>query len=1398
MRHPEKPLNPLDAARAGTSPARFIFLSIFALTIPLLGGCGEALPPQGSPPPVVDRAESFLSDPINSPPEQVPRFVDGIGWLDGVSCEHFPRDVDFRSPHDPWRTGQPEETSLPLGDILTRWPTSLSDRVAPIREFFQRLPSMPRYQSVVGSKRELRLVTGAYPLLSTPEEITLALDPAAKIGFALDQRYFCSESDASSAGCRTRPVSHGGVSYQVLTRTSSRTTDAGPAEVPLLILVAPTIVSDSPILRIDSNLVLVADRLDLESELVTAPYNVNRDPIVALSRAVIQPLVAVVARHVDDLSLNLFNTGAIARMVVTDSVAQGRHEYFTVPSEPIQGGYALDIRGQANNLRINALDLFDFSVEGMSGGRGQADLHPVDIQTTESNSTYTCREVGEWDGGGSTPSTTRTVQTMRRTRRIVQAARVNLTLRAPSRVNSTAPGNAILVCQGGGDCDTNAMRFFGTAPLHLAAPPEVQHLTNAILQGSEMHPAEWLINQLTTQETCRVVERREEDCMRPDPNWDGLGGPRYITERIVVFEEVECTTPAMIEVCGSTSTCGLGTPSDLDDLIRSRLTSFAGIDNSPLRGWVGLIGHAHLFPTDRIALAQSLLSRGYFHEVIIDGLVSDSLRSGAVDNWLWSLDELATPLGPLPTSASIDSSNLLNLDVLRDSGLRQRWLEPLVVFGERARFDGDVPMVNVLGSSHGRVRQPWQIPGYPTLGDLIGQWDDLAEDMRTLNVMIEGRIADTQTLVEIESLANAVQQSSSMQRQIDEASYTINQQFITELTSQRQELERQLGDFEDAIGQIWGCDMANDPQACYSSMEDSMEDVYRECRKQNKSSFLGDLLSFVGAVAGILGPVVQAAGLVLDTIDQISFAHLAALPDGKIKAVTDKIKDTINKVENAVSKMDKMKKFLETFTDVLNAQDCARDTAWGGILMGQMQTMQNTMAMMDSLEAQIRLVHTLSQKFYHDALLARASALAHGRIGEDVARVKDRIQRLREVQQDDIRMGALEVLELCPLGTAAIRQALRDAFVASKALRTSTGDVDIRPLIEVPGDPAVIGTLPPNPDDPRPPLEDVVLHGFHVSLWDLDRIDGRLFRSTSNMAASRSIIELIDQRFDTFQEQHCRVSGSEQAVVFAVQETLRGEALDRLLDEGLTEVTLTLDDLIRAGGAGLPDLWPAESHELGSPTMHPGSYDPAEWAPVSTPVLIGAVFRGIDTSGTPTGFSPLGSGSLQLLAPDLATVLVPSPPGGCPGDGDVISSERSLHENQPSFLEACATSVRMPDNVRFPPTQDLMTPGAAQLVRDWKQRNSTLGSTYCGSSFDARRPGSHEGWPVFGTWEVAADENVGQSRLNQRRGRGSFVPPSPSPRTLNSSLDAIEIFFIAVGEFRSRTMPSVYRGTPAP
>ncbi len=178
---------------------------------------------------------SAAAGPINSDTSLDLKYLPGMGYLDGTTCDIWPRRVDFRAGG---------ARMSPVSDVLARY--SIPSSVRKLQGLSNHLASLGvNDATAVGSKYEL-VVT---PAKVAGETALVALDEATGKGFMIDDSWLCTERTLSvdPLSCMERTTNFGGKSYSVLGRTTKAKqlitgigTNGGIAlPPPTVLLVAP-------------------------------------------------------------------------------------------------------------------------------------------------------------------------------------------------------------------------------------------------------------------------------------------------------------------------------------------------------------------------------------------------------------------------------------------------------------------------------------------------------------------------------------------------------------------------------------------------------------------------------------------------------------------------------------------------------------------------------------------------------------------------------------------------------------------------------------------------------------------------------------------------------------------------------------------------------------------------------------------------------------------------------------------------------------------------------------------------------------------------------------------------------------------------------------------------------
>ncbi len=214
---------------------------------------------------VVSNAAVVASAPSNSPAALDQKFLPGMGYLDGTTCDIWPRALNFRANNA--RMGLTE-------DVLARYRTPST--VATLRSLNSHMAEIGvDMATAVGSKYELVVTEASLP---SSEKALVAVDDSTGKGFMINDGWLCTERALSvdPLSCKEHSVSVNGTTYSVLGRAQksdppspSMLSSSGPA----VVLVAPHIrfapsVANGEIVA-DTLLVAVGQRIYGGSKYVT-------------------------------------------------------------------------------------------------------------------------------------------------------------------------------------------------------------------------------------------------------------------------------------------------------------------------------------------------------------------------------------------------------------------------------------------------------------------------------------------------------------------------------------------------------------------------------------------------------------------------------------------------------------------------------------------------------------------------------------------------------------------------------------------------------------------------------------------------------------------------------------------------------------------------------------------------------------------------------------------------------------------------------------------------------------------------------------------------------------------------------------------------------------------------
>jgi hypothetical protein len=262
----------------------FPLVALGALTL----ACGQSADaPLGDAPVTVPENVGQVSQAVvgettaNSPESTELRFLPGLGYYDGTTCEAWPKTAVFGS-------GGWDQNSK-LTDVIYRYSTGRVDMLGELRQLTQRMgisETPISRATIVGAKRELTLATGTMTLASGLKYSLFAVDMLTKQGFALDNALLCTEDDLKNS-----PLDCGeldaqlsdGTNVKVISRKAPRDADASLAVVVAapLVRIAPS--SPNGLLLGNVHLIIAADKV-----YGGAPYSPGEDVVARADRVTLQ------------------------------------------------------------------------------------------------------------------------------------------------------------------------------------------------------------------------------------------------------------------------------------------------------------------------------------------------------------------------------------------------------------------------------------------------------------------------------------------------------------------------------------------------------------------------------------------------------------------------------------------------------------------------------------------------------------------------------------------------------------------------------------------------------------------------------------------------------------------------------------------------------------------------------------------------------------------------------------------------------------------------------------------------------------------------------------------------------------------------------------------------------
>ena len=944
---------------------------------------------------IAQSTAAATSDDGNSPFELELKAVSSVGFLDGTTCESWPKSVPLQTGGEPL-------------DVL-------SDALPHVDQFFPEIGTVfDRMRQLgiddvhaIGSKH--RLVLQEQELVDGQSTV-VAIDPQTKAAFAIDHRLLCTAEDAAAGQCVFNPINHpffGPISVLRLNRPRNRPSPSlsPPARrlTSAVIVVAPRITVPFDI-TVDVDLIIAADAVDTGD-------TGNRVSIVARSVGYNLPYTPNVNSNVEEWR------DAVDRYVPASFVVVACHSCSGL--EALRAGYgprveeirfttARTIARVINQpfgvarLEVPATELLSTPSQPLSIPGGPFGTHPPP-RSSEAT------EISEESCSGYPTTAT-------------EWTRPTLQLEVPSslpgRRDSIRGGVAAAFCDDGcTNLDVNAPG--STSAWFSWDEFEIQdYIRNEFARHIPEYNCERVIETIHTigLTTCHLeCKDIKIELIRGDSVWneyyDGPGTADRIANAYygnVVIRE----------------------------LPRSSNTGDNGVAQVQGNGfWAG-----------------NYFTQGAVTEELVHQAQNQSLRQGfASERWA----EIGELLATAPTEV-LDPSNpdeLLYRQWLSDGfGIESALMTTIDANQEAALAKETLEVYpNALGLAAGKTAASWLVEApsgttpLTSIIDLESRWSTLATLIDELNRSVEeaneaalmaGVIqANLDQLSIIDGWATAMASAAADARADKE-------ELVSAITAAESELLDLQTNLEDAFRETWDCP-TGDLLACESEIEKAIEDFIAEC---TATTFFDDLLETAGTVLPLVSAASVVASLATEALELVD----------ELADAAKKTRKLLEKADKVISKVSKGLKGIETIRKLSKKKKKLLEDAVGSCTSGEqtqiqfmIQTISNTEAIAGLMEVQLNTTMVVLQSLLADVGYLAAVELSAQSVTSDVEQLEPALNNLLNAVNGSPPPEYFRLA--CRAARHSADTGLRDMHRASALLETSAGRTTVSPQINVPG-----------------------------------------------------------------------------------------------------------------------------------------------------------------------------------------------------------------------------------------------------------------------------------------------------------------------------------------------------------
>lgn len=1032
------------------------------------------------------------------------RRVPGLGFLDGVSCDAWPRYASYSAV-------QAVVAELPVNATTeaVRW---LSARLGAIHA---------SDAMVFGSNDRLDVLTIPWPY-DGRASLAVAVDVARGYGAALDHHLRCTPQDEEALACTTRSRVVDGKPVQILVRSApldSLSTN--------ILLNAPTIVVRQSMV-LDVSLYLVADRL------IGLPQPPPRDA----SGAPIGPSTGV---ELEAQPGGVTATGTWKQSLL----AAPQHAGLVAFAREVAGFAKLSSQSLAP---VHTLSLITppapLSTTTSLSGRAQSVALGAAVP-----------QVVTWTAQASVVTEPLGNATLHK-RMVVDSARVHLT--APPPVRGASAGSLTQVGAGDVLSPKPALQAQGVGPVAVSwTDAHVDAYAAAIAPLLFKPTGCGPVSPYPGHTTCRrytACELGYPSCGQ-DPTLYEVCAQDFQQECHVRGGAQLATTWGVSQQWAASLTQGqLATR--LATTVRDRLNLSYPRSLAPTRppaGEVWLDSHPH-----GIALAAHVLSRGQYFRVLHAYAEEQSLRFG-VPSTRWST---------LAASISTDVLQGQTPEDLAISPAAWREAQTWDAYVRALYTPGAELSLNALSLPYGARAAGWHPThvGAGSSGsvlDVLARWEGVAALVAQLDDVVDGQVE----LATIDTLIGAMTAQVTTTRDAAEvlgaaaADNAVAQQAaLDQLTAVAGEVGTIQGSLESEIVRIWDCD--DGFASCGVAFTVAAQALTASC--PDGSSF-ASVLQTLSTITGGLSAVSAAAAVVgtlstvQDAIDQAQqLASTGAADLARLRAGADTLRQVRRAIKSTTSGVKALASVVKTLR---NLSDAAIADCEGTPVATQIQQLQTELALLEalsaSLEAQLGVLDGLiaSVTAHLTHLVTSAQALDRAAAGSDA--VLEDLANVHGTVADTLGRQRRFIAAACQTTRVVTRGALVDLFEVGQTLWTAAGRSPTPAQLAVPRDPATL--VGGQATDRR--------EGFLFSLWDAPRYT-QLLTATGEQLSTVFLDQARRRFDTHVAGELCRADGGPLPKQrWVVSKTLRGAALSAFLTTGVASFDVTLDDLVRGANA---------------------------------------------------------------------------------------------------------------------------------------------------------------------------------------------------------------------------------------